>query len=101
MLDEDLQSNLARIWEAEDEVAESRFRLEHAEQSMLASGVVGKNEAERRARLAVALPAERGAFEDAERGLRSARRDQEEYRGALALIQQRLKALELLVKLRA
>ena len=100
ILEEDLRENLSRLWGAEDEAADARSGLDHAEQTMIVRGVAGKNEAERRAHLAITLTAEREAVENADRQLRSARREQEEYRTTLDLIQKRLKGLELLVTLR-
>ena len=101
ILEEDLQENLSTLWEAEDVLADLRHDLERAEARLIARGVDGKNESERRARLAVALSSEREAAADAERRLRSARRQQQEYQDTLTLIQHRLKALELLVALRS
>lgn len=100
ILESDLQENLNRLWQAEDDLAEARLNLEHAEQKLIVRGVEGKNETERRAHLAATLPREREAVEDADRRLRAARREQEEFRNSLQLVQQRLKALELLVSLR-
>ncbi len=71
ILEEDLQDHLARLWDAENALADSRLRLEHAEQRLIVRGVDGKNEAERRARMAVTLTDEREAVENADRRLRS------------------------------
>ena len=100
VLEEDLKENLPRLWDAEDKVADARFCLEQAEQSLIVRGVDGKNEAERRARMAASLSLEHNAVELAESELRSARRSHDEYRETLNLVQQRLKALELLASLR-
>lgn len=99
-LEEDLQDNLTRLWEAEDELTDSRATLQRAEEMLIVGGIEGKNETERRARLAAALTREREAVETAERHLRLARRERDEYNAALHLIQERLKALELLVSVR-
>lgn len=100
VLEADLHENLSHLWDAEDELADARLCLEHAEQKMIVRGIEGKNETERRARLAAALPRERDAVETADSHLRFARREQEEFRTSLTLLQQRLRALELLVALR-
>jgi hypothetical protein len=101
MLEGDLQVNLGQLWEAEDELADARYRLERAEQELILRGVEGKNEAERRAHLTAALPRERERVDRAEHQHRAARREHEEFRTTLNLLQQRLKALELLVSLHA
>jgi hypothetical protein len=99
-LESDLHDNLDRLWDAEIDLADAQAGLVHAEQRLIVRGVEGRNETERRAQLAASLPREHQAVDEAERLLRFARREREEFRGALELVQQRLKALELLVQLR-
>lgn len=74
--------------------------LERAEQDLILQGVEGKNEAERRARMASVLARQHLAVEQAERQCRVARREREEHSAALHLVRQRIDALKILAQLR-
>lgn len=100
-LEEDLRENLAQLWAAEDELTEARRSLEQAEQSLILKGVEGKNETERRARMASMLARQHLAVGQAERQLRVARRERDEHSAALHLVRQRIDALNLLVQVQA
>lgn len=99
-LEDDLRENLAQLWAAEDELTEARRSLERAEQNLILQGVEGKNETERRARMASVLAQEHLAVDQAERQLRVARRERDEHNAALHLVQQRIDALNILVQVR-
>lgn len=100
-LDEDLRANVRALWEAEDRLADARGVLDTAERRLLLAGVEGRNEAERRARIADDTTPEREALAKAERLAGEARRDRDELAVVLDVVKARLAGLELLARLRA
>lgn len=99
ILETDSHNLLERLWESENQLAEARHHLDHAQNRLLARGIEGKNEAERRARLFDLLRTEHLGVEQSEKRLHLARRDQDEFNLSLQLLRVRLKGLELLAGL--
>ncbi|GAA5514902.1 hypothetical protein Dcar01_03666 [Deinococcus carri] len=76
--------------------ADVRFELEFAEAHALAEGVEGRNEAERKANLRLALAEEYSALKAAQDGLRDARRDLDVAQALVSSLRSQLRLLEVM-----